>query len=830
MPLSFRGKNKKQIRNVLLVSFFIFSAAFMLHVGADATDLSGSGIGVMSAHADEISSVDRIGAWLWDNTIGAAINGPLFVVNVLLYMFLQLLSLVLVLATTIFGWAVNPAAAHNMLNMASVYTLWRMIRDFFNLFFILTILFIAFSTIFQVSAYNYKKLLWHLVLMALLVNFSFPVTRFIIDATNVPMYFFMENIFRDKSQADATQLFGTVFSSTNLREILIPDFGKVATLSNAKSMTLQLLTSIIFMFLFSMSLLVLALLFLFRLVILTVLIIFSPVGYAGTAIPGFEKYAKQWWESLMKHAIFGPTAMLMLLVAITFLREFKVNQSVPTNSFSSFSKELTSDQSQADIISAMATSIVPIFLIWTAISVGQMVGVQGASGVTSWAQKASKTLGKNSAKWTGRGAKYGSAMALRNATTTRDKDGNVVARGGMNKLKVGKFNMGDFAESRARKSFAAASIREEKRSQLGFRKNRRELLSHMSEADLLKELQASKSGTGLMLGKVPGKMYGLDADVAQTIIKKGAHKKLKSDDANIPSGIKVADPAADGGSRPATNGEILQMLHKTLESVGDKDNLKTLESDRADVMFEALRRKEFEALKTSEAEATEDQKELVKKNVKIKAKVEQWVADGEHKKASNVNVMNEKFVETLVGALEVDKAMEKIAEMPSNVTRRAEEVAETALKKAGDGGTLADFKATEHWRKLGAGVSSNAHKFFSTKFDGEGKLIGEITDTAMIEEARKYANKMKSARIEKLSGHAAQAFAAVASVGYIQNAGEAKLSAETKEMIYKKASESADAEIQNELRNSPKWKSFSSSGGRKTGTGRDGHEDYSDDY
>ncbi len=394
MPLSFRGKNKKQIRNVLLVSFFIFSAAFMLHVGADATDLSGSGIGVMSAHADEISSVDRIGAWLWDKTIGAAVNGPLLVVNVLLYMFLQLLSLVLVLATTVFGWAVNPAATHNMLNMASVYTLWRMIRDFFNLFFILTILFIAFSTIFQVSAYNYKKLLWHLVLMALLVNFSFPVTRFIIDATNVPMYFFMENIFRDKSQADATQLFGTVFSSTNLRDILIPDFRTVATFSNAKSMTLQLLTSIIFMFLFSMSLLVLALLFLFRLVILTVLIIFSPVGYAGTAIPGFEKYAKQWWESLMKHAIFGPTAMLMLLVAITFLREFKVNQSVPTNSFSSFSKELTSDQSQADIISAMATSIVPIFLIWTAISVGQMVGVQGASGVTSWAQKTSKGLGR----------------------------------------------------------------------------------------------------------------------------------------------------------------------------------------------------------------------------------------------------------------------------------------------------------------------------------------------------------------------------------------------------------------------------------------------------
>jgi uncharacterized protein YjiS (DUF1127 family) len=794
------SRQRKTNPNFIKISMFaafLFFAAVFLHVNFDASlQTSGSvhvmGVWAVEAPQAKVSGIDVVAQAF---TGGAAwLMQPLFwVANMLLWIFLQFTTLLLVLAVTIFGWAVDPAASHNMLNMASVYTMWRMIRDFFNLFFILTILFIAFSTIFQVQAYNYKKLLWHLVLMALLVNFSFPVTRFIIDATNVPMYFFMESAFRDQTSPQPTQMFGTVFSASNLRQLLVPPFD---TINNGDSkITIRLITNLVFMFLFSVSLLVLAVLFLIRLVMLTVLIIFSPVGFAGSAIPGFDKYAKQWWENLMKYALFGPSAMLILLVAVMFLKEFKVDQSSSQATLQSVAGNVTSDAENKNVIAAMATSIVPIILIWTAISVGQKMGIEGAAGVTSFAQKTSKSLGKNSAKWAGRGTSLGYGAGMRKVTTQRDKDGNVVARDWTKKVGLGKYNLGGVAESRGRKSYAAASIREEKRSQLAYRKNRRELLAQMTDDDLLKELNASKSGVSNILGKAPGKFYGLDADVSQTLIKKGAHKKLDSDKENA-AGIMSTD-----GTRKATNGEVLQMLHGTLESVGDKDNLKTLESDRADVMLEAIRRNEQKKGTTEEGI----------KN-KIKTKVNQWVADGEHKKASNVNIMNEKFVETLVDAMEVDKAMEKIAEMPSNVTRRAEEVAEAALVKAEKAGTIADFSKTEHWRKLGAGVSANAHKFFATQL-ANGKLSGDITDPGMMKAAKEYADKMKSARIERLSGEAAEAFAAVASVGYFQNAGDAKLSAETKKKIFLAGKDRSDPEIQEELRNSPKWKSFSASGG-----------------
>ncbi|NTW45930.1 MAG: hypothetical protein HGB18_02620 [Candidatus Moranbacteria bacterium] len=411
MTLPFSNRHKNGLRSFFAVSFFLLSALFVLHVGIDGSVFHpGDGSFFVTAQAAdgdaEVSVADKIGAWFADAVIGNAVKPFLWLINFALWIVLKFETLILIFATTIFGWAVDPTSVRNTLNMASVYTLWRMVRDFFNLFFILTILFIAFATIFQVHAYNYKKLLWHLVLMALLVNFSFPVTRFIIDATNVPMYFFMESMFRDNSSPNPTQLFGTVFSTSGLQQIMVPDFQDFyATFSDPSTMTTRLIISIIFMFLFSMSLLVMAVLFVIRLIMLTVLIIFAPLGFAGTAIPGFEGYAKQWWNHLFKYAIFGPSAMLMMLVAVTFLQNFK-NDQLGSGTFSNYSSNLTSTNDDKTLIASMAQTIVPIVLIWMAISTGQTAGIQGAAGITSWAQKTSKMAGKNAAKWGGKGALF----------------------------------------------------------------------------------------------------------------------------------------------------------------------------------------------------------------------------------------------------------------------------------------------------------------------------------------------------------------------------------------------------------------------------------------
>ena len=158
----FSLKNKKQNRVVFALALFLLS----------------SGVFFLSSSATyAFSPLDAVG-----NTLYEAFLGLLYGVFVMVGWFASI-------AITIFGWAINPdyiSGDSGLLNRSSIYEMWKFIRDFFNLFFILTLLYTAFTIVFQVAK-DYKKTLLSLVMAALFVNFSFPITRVIIDVTNVPM-------------------------------------------------------------------------------------------------------------------------------------------------------------------------------------------------------------------------------------------------------------------------------------------------------------------------------------------------------------------------------------------------------------------------------------------------------------------------------------------------------------------------------------------------------------------------------------------------------------------------------------------------------------------
>ncbi|MDP1619484.1 MAG: hypothetical protein Q8M12_00635, partial [bacterium] len=95
---------------------------------------------------------------------------------------------VLNIAVILFAWIIDAEKLRAILVHPAIFKSWSLVRDFLNIGFILVLLFSAFSTIFQVDKYSYKKILLWLVIMALLVNFSYPITRFIIDVSNTLMY------------------------------------------------------------------------------------------------------------------------------------------------------------------------------------------------------------------------------------------------------------------------------------------------------------------------------------------------------------------------------------------------------------------------------------------------------------------------------------------------------------------------------------------------------------------------------------------------------------------------------------------------------------------
>lgn len=290
---------------------------------------------------------------------------------VLLYV-LNFVSLLLPIAGTIFTWVIEPNNMNAVINNGAIYASWALVRDTLNIAFILVLLFSAFCTVFQVEKFNYKKILLTLVIMALLVNFSFPISRFIIDAANSMMYFFLNGL--DFGKQAPGNFFAGFANDANIGNI----FG--ATVSSDTSF---LIAAIIFVFIFAITLLVIAVLLVIRIVALAFLIIFSPIAFTGTIVPSLASMANKWWDNLFKYAFFGPIMVFMLYVASKMMNYIQVDGAI-------FNKiaGAQSDASVSSFVSAVALYSVPIVILWIGIGIAQSMSIYGAEDVVGRAKRA----------------------------------------------------------------------------------------------------------------------------------------------------------------------------------------------------------------------------------------------------------------------------------------------------------------------------------------------------------------------------------------------------------------------------------------------------------
>lgn len=298
-----------------------------------------------------------------------------------------------VAAAGLFIWVVDPASISGptgILNKAEVYNLWKFIRDFFNLFFILILLLSAFATIFQVENFSIRRIFLNILFAALIINFSFPITRLLIDLTNVPMYYFLNAINLPGggvAEAQGGKAFADQFlGSSGMGGIALQKSGSLG----------QALFGFVFMFLFTISLLVLGVLMLIRLIALTLLLIFSPIGFAASLLPGMSDLGHKWWGKFWQYAFFGPAAALVLLVAIRFQNEVGFD-----GTYASIRKNInniTGSSDESTSLSMLVFYLIPIILIWTAIGMANAFSIAGASKVTGWGETAAKWVGRKTGK------------------------------------------------------------------------------------------------------------------------------------------------------------------------------------------------------------------------------------------------------------------------------------------------------------------------------------------------------------------------------------------------------------------------------------------------
>jgi len=86
------------------------------------------------------------------------------------------------------------AQYNNFLTEPGVTKGWVALRDLGNMFFIVVLLIIAFSTILKIQTYGYRQLLKRFIIVAILVNFSKTIVGLLIDFSQVIMLTFVDAI------------------------------------------------------------------------------------------------------------------------------------------------------------------------------------------------------------------------------------------------------------------------------------------------------------------------------------------------------------------------------------------------------------------------------------------------------------------------------------------------------------------------------------------------------------------------------------------------------------------------------------------------------------
>lgn len=311
-------------------------------------------------------------------------------VNYAVYLVFLFLSMFFAVIGKLFDYVIDPNMFQQIIGSEAVYNSWKMVRDSFNVMFILVLLFSAFSTIFQVDKYHIKKILLTLVIIALLVNFSYPIAIFIIDASNVTMYYLLGKAFPDAGSISAGYA-----KFSKIADMLVPNNGGNLNL-DAPHLFSKLLMAIAFMFMLAATMLVMALTFLMRVIVLTMLVIFSPAAFIAGILPSTKNHFDSWWTNLFKYSFLGPIMAFMMLVGLKLLIEMEgtvfpaIKGSTPGQ---------VSDTGDPSFIASAVYFFIPIVIMWVGLIVAQKSGAVGAEVAMKAAKGAAKSVtGYNAVK------------------------------------------------------------------------------------------------------------------------------------------------------------------------------------------------------------------------------------------------------------------------------------------------------------------------------------------------------------------------------------------------------------------------------------------------
>ena len=241
------------------------------------------------------------------------------------------------------------ALGDGLISTKAVQTGWNIVLQFTNLGFVLAIIVIAFATILRIESYGMKKILWKLVVAALLVNFSLVIAGAFISMSATLSNVFITQALGDSANGNNLSIaLGNAIQPQKLGQVQERDAGWWEKLTNALNYFFEYLAGlffvIVFTFLAALAFLTLFIMLLVRIIALMILLIVAPIVWLLWIFPATDKYWKQWWTEFLRWNFFAPIVLFFVYLAVVTAAAFQTSDS--TLKDPAFEAALTKSQGQ----------------------------------------------------------------------------------------------------------------------------------------------------------------------------------------------------------------------------------------------------------------------------------------------------------------------------------------------------------------------------------------------------------------------------------------------------------------------------------------------------
>ena len=323
----------------------------------------------------------------------------------------------------------------NLAGVTSIKTAWALIRDLANLSFIFILVYLAIDTILQTGRVNTGKALRQVIIVAILINFSYFFTQVIIDASNAlaVTFYNLANSVKGSTGIDKGIMQGLGVSSL----LATPEVVGVFAAKDWIAIIAWGLGGFVLIMVSGFVLFGIALILLIRYLVFIFVLITSAAGFAFSILPATQQYSKKWWNALINQSIVAPILFIFLWIVVTLINDEKFLPKGGNLSDAFVIPEGTIDATgavaSASGVGALLNFSIAIGLLVMAILAAVAVGAAGSKYVSNMGKKLNKSMGTGLAKRGGgalaRGTIGRTALAIEDVASDSKYGTNFVARG-----------------------------------------------------------------------------------------------------------------------------------------------------------------------------------------------------------------------------------------------------------------------------------------------------------------------------------------------------------------------------------------------------------------